>query len=52
MVGVCSTALLQVGKLFCMSLSCSRLFDFGVGILVSASVPVSQWLARGHLEGH
>ena len=38
MVGVCLTALLQVGKnCFCMSRSCSSLFGIGGGILVSAS---------------
>ena len=53
MVGVCSTALLQVGKnCFCMNRSCSSLFGIGGGILVSVSVPVSQWLVRGRLLAH
>ena len=50
---VCSTALLQVGKsCFCMSRSCNSSFGIGGGILVSASVPVSQWLVRGRLLAH
>ena len=36
-------------KLFCMNRSCSSLFGIGGGILVSVSVPVSQWLVRGRL---
>ena len=53
MMEVCSTALLQVGKnCFCVSRSCNSLFGLGGGILVSASVPVSQWLVRGRLLAH
>ena len=37
---------------FCMSQSCNSLFGIGGGILVSASVPVSQWLVRGRLLAH
>ena len=37
---------------FCMSQSCSSLFGIGVGILVSASVYMTQWLVRGRLPAH
>ena len=51
MVGVCSTAFLKVGKTVFVCRPCSSLIGIGGGILVSASLPVSQWLVRGQLLG-